>query len=140
MARVEIEMIDNFVFVTELEVRMTDINPANHVGHDAFISLINEARVRFLEHLNFPVPGVGKKGLIIADLAVSYKAQSFYKDRLKFEIGAGDFNKYGCDFFYRVTNMKTGDLVLLAKTGIVFYDYSKNRVTDIPEAFVSHFR
>ncbi len=139
MARIEIKMTDNFVFVTELEVRMTDINPANHVGHDAFVSLINEARVRFLEYLGFPGPGVGKKGLIIADLAVSYKEQSFYKNRLKFEIGAGDFNKYGCDLFYRVTNMKTGGLVLLAKTGIVFFDYSKNRVTNIPEAFVSHF-
>ncbi len=139
MARIEIEMTDNFVFVTELEVRMTDINPGNHVGHDAFVSLINEARVRFLEFLDFPVKGAGKKGLIIADLAVSYKAQSFYKDRLKFKIGAGDFNKHGCDIFYRVTNMKTGALVLLAKTGIVFFDYSKNRVTNIPEEFVSLF-
>ncbi len=139
MARIEIEMIDNFVFVTELEVRMTDINSANHVGHDAFVSLINEARVRFLEYLGFPVKGVEKKGLIIADLAVSYKSQSFYKDRLKFEIGAGDFNKYGCDIFYRVTNIKTDDLVILAKTGIVFFDYSKNKVTNIPETFISHF-
>ena len=139
MARVEIEMIDNFVFVTELKVRMADINSANHLGHDAFISLMNEARVQFLETLSFPIPGVEKKGLIVADLAVSYKSQSFYKDRLKFEIGAGDFNKYGCDIFYRVTNIKTGDLVALAKTGVVFFDYSKNKVTNIPEKFVSHF-
>ncbi len=32
MARIEIEMINNFVFETELEVRMTEINLANHVG------------------------------------------------------------------------------------------------------------
>jgi acyl-CoA thioester hydrolase len=139
MARIEIEMIDNFVFVTELKVRMTDINSANHLGHDAFVSLMNEARVQFLEYLGFPIPGVEETGLIIADLAVSYKAQSFYKDRLKFEIGAGDFNKYGCDIFYRVTTTKTDDLVALAKTGVVFFDYSKNKVTNIPEAFVSYF-
>ena len=78
-------------------------------------------------------------GLIIADLAVSYKSQAFYKDRLKFEIGAGEFNKYGCDIFYRVTNIKSGDLVVLAKTGVVFFDYSKNKVTHIPAAFISHF-
>jgi len=139
MARIEIEMIDNFVFVTELNVRMADINSANHLGHDAVVCLMNEARVQFLESLGFPIPGVEEKGLIIADLAVSYKSQAFYKDRLKFEIGAGDFNKYGCDIFYRVTNVKTGNLVVLAKTGVVFFDYSKNKVTNIPEAFVSHF-
>jgi acyl-CoA thioester hydrolase len=139
MARTEIKMIDNFVFETKLEVRMTDINVANHLGHDTFVSLINEARVQFMESLGFPEPGTGKVGLIIADLEVSYKAQAFYKDKLKFEVGAGDFNKYGCDIFYRVTNIKTGDLVVLAKTGIVFFDYFKNRVTNIPEAFISNF-
>lgn len=139
MARIEIEMIDNFVFVTELNVRMSDINTANHLGHDAVVSLMNEARVQFLETLGFSMPGVEETGLIIADLAVAYKSQAFYKDRLKFEIGAGDFNKYGCDIFYRVSNIKTGDLVALAKTGVVFFDYSKNRVANIPEAFVAHF-
>jgi acyl-CoA thioesterase FadM len=139
MARIEIEMIDDFVFVTEFKVRMADINSAKHLGHDAFVSLMNEARVQFLDYLGFSIPGVEEKGLIIADLAVSYKSQSFYKDRLKFEIGAGDFNKYGCDIFYRVTNIKTDDLVAFAKTGVVFFDYSKNKVTNIPEAFVSHF-
>lgn len=139
MARIEIEMIDHFVFVTELTVRMADINSANHLGHDAVVSLMNEARVQFLASLGFPIPGGEETGLIIADLAVSYKSQSFYKDRLKFEIGAGDFNKYGCNIFYRVTNIKTGDVVVLAKTGVVFFDYLKNKVTHIPEAFVSYF-
>ncbi len=138
MACIEIEMTDNFIFATELEVRMLDINQANHVGHDTFVSLINEARVQFLDSLDFPETGIEKQSLIIADLAVSYKSQSYYKDRLKIEIGAGDFNKYGCDIFYRVTNIKTGDLVVLAKTGVVFFDYAKNRVAKIPEEFVSH--
>jgi len=139
MARIEIEMTGNFIFETELKVRMADINTANHLGHDAFVSLMNEARVQFLEYLGFYRPGVGKTGLIIADLSVSYKSQAFYKDRLKFEIGAAVINKYGCDIFYRVTNTKTDDLVVLAKTGVVFFDYSKNRVITIPEEFVSHF-
>jgi acyl-CoA thioesterase FadM len=68
MARIKIEMIENFSFVTELEVRMTDINTANHVGHDVFVSLINESRVRFLEYLGFPVPGVEKIRLPISQM------------------------------------------------------------------------
>ncbi len=139
MARIEIEMINNFVFETELEVRMTEINLGNHVGHDSFVSLMNEARIRFLDYLGFKTVIGDGKGLIIADLAVSYKAQAFYKDRLKFEIGAGDFNKYGCDIFYRITNKGTGELVVHAKTGVVFFDYLKNQVADIPEAFASKF-
>ena len=58
---------------------------------------------------------------------------------LKFEIGAGEFNTYGCDLFYRVTNTKTGTLVVLAKTGIVFFDHVQKKLVKTPGAFSSHF-
>lgn len=139
MARIEIEMTENIVFETELAIRISDLNYTNHVGNDAFVSIIHEARVKFLENFGFSEIDVDGKGLIVSDLAVSYKSLSFYGDKLKFEIGAGDFNKYGCDIFYRVTNTKTNNLVLLAKTGIVFFDYAKNKITTTPEAFLAHF-
>jgi len=34
---------------------------------------------------------------------------------------------------------KTNDLILLAKTGIVFFDYAENKITTTPEVFSSHF-
>ncbi|CCK78698.1 uncharacterized protein related to thioesterase [Desulfobacula toluolica Tol2] len=132
-------MIKKFVFETEIAIRISNLNYGNHVGHDALISLMHEARVRFLCRFGFSETDIDGKGLILADLAVSYKSQSFYGDKLKFEIGTGDFNKYGCDIFYRATNAKTGNLVLLAKTGIVFIDRTQNKVTTIPEAFLSQF-
>jgi len=139
MARVEIEMIENFVFETELAVRVTDTNYAKHVGNDTFLTLINEARVRFLNNFGFSEENIDSRAIIISDLAVLYKSQSVYGDKLKFEIGAGDFTKHGCDIFYRVTNTKNNTLVILAKTGIVFFDYDKNKITTTPEAFSSLF-
>ncbi len=139
MARIKIEMIEDFVFKTELAIRISDLNYTNHVDNDAFVSIIHEAREKFLENFDFTKTNVNGKGLIVSDLAVSYQSLSFYGDKLKFEIGAGDFNQYGCDIFYRVTNTKTNDLILLAKTGIVFFDYAENKITTTPEAFSSHF-
>jgi len=140
MARIEIKMVDVFVFETELTIRTTDLNFANHVGNDNFVSLMQEARTRFFMDLGYSDLDVEGKGTIISDLAVVYKSQSYYGERLKFELGAGDFNKYGCDIFYRVTNAENQKLVLEAKTGIIFFDYEKNKVTTIPEGFMSHFR
>ena len=136
MARVQIDMIKEFTFETELSIRITDINYGNHVGHDSFISLLHEARLKFLKSIGFSEANIDGKALILSDLAVSYESQAFYGDTLQFEIGAGEFNKYGCDFFYRVSNKKTGKLVLLAKTGIVFFDYAKNKITTMPGAFL----
>ncbi len=135
MARVQIDMIKNFTFETELSIRITDINYGNHVGHDSFISLLHEARLRFLQNIGFSEANIDGKALILSDLAVSYESQAFYGDKLRFEIGAGEFNKYGCDFFYRVSNKKTRKLILIAKTGIVFFDYKENKITTMPGAF-----
>ena len=139
MARIEIKMVDVFLFETELTIRTTDINFANHVGNDTFVSLMQEARTRFFMDLGYSDLDVEGKGTIISDLAVIHKSQSYYGERLKFELGAGDFNKYGCDIFYRVTNAENQKLVLEAKTGIIFFDYEKNKVTTIPAGFMSHF-
>ncbi|MGM0656413.1 MAG: acyl-CoA thioesterase [Thermodesulfobacteriota bacterium] len=139
MARIQIKMVDGFVFETELTIRTTDLNFANHVGNDTFVSLMQEARTRFFMDLGYSDLDVEGKGTIISDLAVIYKSQSYYGERLKFELGVGDFNKYGCDIFYRVTNAENQKLILEAKTGIIFFDYEKNKVTTIPEGFMSHF-
>ena len=53
--------------------------------------------------------------------------------------GAGEFNKYGCDIFYRATNTKNKKTVLEAKTGIVFFNYEQNKISTVPERFRSQF-
>ena len=139
MARVEINMPEKFTFETILDIRIQDINYGNHVGHDSFISILHEARLKFLKTLGYTETDIEGKALVISDLAVSYKSQCFYSDALKIEIQPADFNKYGCDLFYKVTRTKASDLILLAKTGIVFFDYIKNKVTTVPEAFVCKY-
>lgn len=138
MARIEIKMVDYLLFETELTIRTTDINLANHVGNDTFVSLMQEARTRFFMDLGYSGMDIEGMGIVISDLVVVYKSQSYYGERLKFELGAGDFNRYGCDIFYRVTNAENQKLVLEAKTGIVFFDYENNKVSTIPEGFMSN--
>lgn len=45
MARVRLSFPDDaFSFTTEMPVRITDVNGANHLGNDALISMLSEAR------------------------------------------------------------------------------------------------
>jgi acyl-CoA thioester hydrolase len=135
MARIEIPMPQIYAFTTELDIRIQDINIANHVGHDTFISLLHEARVRFLHHLGYTEADIEGRAILVSDLAVVYKAQARHRDRLRCEIAAGEFNKYGCDIFYRMTRARDNTLILEAKTGIVFFNYLENKVTRMPRAF-----
>ena len=135
MARVKLVLPEVFTFKTVLDVRVTEINYGNHVGNDRMVSLLHEARLRYLRSLGFGEFNIAGLGLMVTDLVVEFKSESFVGENLQFEIGVTDFNKYGCDFIYRVTCADEGRLVTMAKTGIVFFDYDERKIARIPKKF-----
>jgi acyl-CoA thioesterase FadM len=134
MARIKLAMPEEFRFVTELEVRIGDINYGNHLGHDALISLLHEARVRFLASFGWTELNCGGKGLILNDLAVVYKSDSFYGDQLKIKVEPVDIQPAGFDLCYRVEQALNGTLIAEAKTGMIAFDYSLRKVSVLPES------
>ena len=93
MARIEISLPNEFLFSTQLKVRVTDLNYGNHVGNDNILGLIHEARMEFYCKLGFKneLSFEGSVGQVISDAAIVYKAEAFYGDVLVCEIAAGDF-------------------------------------------------
>ncbi len=139
MARVRLELPDDLPFTTELTVRVTDLNYGGHVGNDTILAFAHEARARFLASHGLQELDVDGRGIIIADAVVVYRAESFFGERLRVSLGAGDFNKYGCDIFYRFEKEDATE-VARAKTGLVFFDYGARRIAKAPEAFLALFR
>jgi acyl-CoA thioesterase FadM len=135
MARVELELPEQFMFGTEIPVRISDINYGNHLGNDAVLSLLHEARLQFFKQFGFKESDIGGAGIIMVDSVVIYLSQAFYGDVLLIEVTVADLNKYGFDLLYRITNRQTGKEVARAKTGILCFDYTKNRVASVPQAF-----
>ncbi|HEX8659636.1 MAG TPA: thioesterase family protein, partial [Hymenobacter sp.] len=74
MARVKVALPDTFSFTTELPVRITDLNYGGHLGNDALLGILHEARVHFLRSVGVPndYDPVTKLGLIMVDVAVEY--------------------------------------------------------------------
>jgi len=140
VARIKLEFPDNaFCFETRMPVRITDINGANHLGNDALISMLSEARAQFLVEYGIEEADQNGMGIIVTDLATMYQGESFYPDMLRFEVGLLDFNKYGGDFVFRVTKAETGQSVAMAKYGFVFFNYQTREVTPMPESFRARF-
>lgn len=135
MARIKIPLPDEFVFAIEVRVRISDINYGGHLGNDAVLSLLHEARLQFLRANGYSEMDVEGVGIIMSDAAVVYKSQAFHGDVLKVQVAVQDFNPRGCDLVYRVTQSDGGREVARAKTGIVFFDYGTGRVASLPEAF-----
>lgn len=135
MTRVKLELPQKFDFSTDIQVCISNINYGGHLGNDALLSLIHEARIRFLEDHGYTESDIDGVGIIMVDTVIVYKSESFHGDVLTFEVAVDDVGKVGCDFCFRVTKKDTGKDMAHAKTGIVFFDYGMRKVVNTPHAF-----
>jgi acyl-CoA thioester hydrolase len=140
MARIKIRLPEEVIFSTTLNIRITDINYGGHLGNDSVLSLIHEARVRFLNSHGFSEQNVDGVGIIMTDSVIVYSSESFYGDEIKFDIAIDDITNTGCDIYYHMTNNKSGKEVAKVKTGIVFFNYENKKVTRTPELFLEKFK
>lgn len=136
MARVKLTLPGKFIFETDIPVRITDINYGGHLGNDSVMSLIHEARVRFLAEHGYTELDICGAGLIQSDAVIIFKSEAFYGDTIIVKVAVGDFSSTGCDFFFLLENKVDGKLVAQAKTGIVFYDYKRRKPLRVPDDFM----
>jgi acyl-CoA thioesterase FadM len=140
MARLKLDFPeDQWYYSTPMTVRVTDINAANHLGNDSMISMISEARARFLFEYGVAETERDGTGIIVTDLATTYRAEAHAHDQLLFEVGVMDFNKYGGDITFRVTRPRDKTLIAMAKYGFVFFNYKTSQVVAMPDEFRAKF-
>lgn len=133
MARIKLSLPENFPFSTQFPVRITDINYGNHLGNDAVLGLLHEARMQFLHSVGYSELNLAGVGMIMADVAIEFKAEAFYGEVLKAYVAAGEFTKIGFDIYYKLVKGEAETVVALAKTGMVCFDYEKRKVAAVPE-------
>jgi acyl-CoA thioesterase FadM len=119
----------------ERKVGISDLNYAKHLDSVAMVNILHEARLQMLADLGFTEGNIYGLGLVVTDFAIEYCAESFANDTLIIDVSLGEFNRYGCDIGYIVTNGALDQIVCKAKTGVVFMDFDKHQLADVPAAF-----
>ncbi len=133
--RVRIDLPDHFHFQTEVPVYIGHINYGGHLDNALLLSIVSEARLRFLKSMGFTELDVDGTGTVVADAAVQYKAEAFHGDLLSLRIAVLNLERKSCDLFWQMTDSPSGREVARGKTGVVFFDYATRKVTEIPAAF-----
>lgn len=138
MARIKVSLPQQFPFSTRIPVRISDVNYGGHVGNDAILSILHEARLQFLKHLGYSEMNLGGKGMIMSDVAIEFKAEAFYGDTIIASVAANDISRISFDLCYRLEKQSDGKLVTvaIAKTGMVCYDYTHKKVAALPDEVV----
>ena len=132
MARIKVDIPATAVFEALIPVRITDLNYGNHLGNDALLSILHEARMQLLLYVGYSELNLGGASLIMADVAIEYKGEAFYGDTLRINMAFADLSKYGFDITYHVTNQH-GREVARAKTGMLCFNYQERKLMALPQ-------
>lgn len=139
MARIHIDLPERFDFSTDITLYLSHINYGNHLDNAMLLTVVSEARLRFLKSMGYTELDVEGVGIIVADAALQYRAEAHHGEVMRVAMAARDFNKYGCDLMWQMTEAGSGREVARGKTGILFFDYARSKVTAVPPGFAARF-
>lgn len=137
MSRVRVDVPEQFLFSMEKSVGISDVNYARHLDSVSMVQFLHEARLQFLASLGFTEGNIFGLGMVVTDMAIDYRSESFANDRLIFDVGVSNFNRYGLDIVVQVTNGALESVVCQAKIGVVFFDFDKHQISPMPGAFIA---
>lgn len=140
MSRVRIKFPDTPpLFSCTIPVRISDINYGNHLGNDAVLSIIHEARMQLLAEWGYTELDAGGNSLIMGDVMIAYRGEAFYGEALLIDIYATELSLRAFDLLYHIQTLRLGSMVAIAhaKTGMVCFDYTQRRTALLGEALKS---
>ena len=135
-------MTDSFRHRTRLEVRFRDIDAFGHVNNAAFVTFLEQARVRYLIDV-LRVETVQRLPLILAALQVDFRAPILFGHNVEIETRVDWIGNTSFSMSHRMTAgteaAAAERLVAEATTVLVAYDYATERPIRVPEPWREAF-
>ncbi len=132
MARIVFDLPPHFGFATELQIYISHVNQGGHLDNAQLLSLVSEARVRFFQSLGYPEADVGGLSIVVGDIVAQYQSEGFHGETMRVEMAPADFNRYGFDLVFYMTEKASGREVARGKIGIVFIGKASRKVAAVP--------
>lgn len=119
-----------------IPVRITDINYGGHVGNDAILGIVHEARMLMLAAYGYTELNAAGNSLIMGDVMIAYRGEAFYGDTLIVKIYAGEPGPLSFDLLYHITTLRNGQEKDIAhcKTGMVCFNYETRKKALLTDA------
>ncbi len=136
MGRLKLVEQPVYKFSYDYTVKVRDINYGNHLGNDALVGVLHEARIDMLHSLGCSELNLGdnETGLIMGDLVINFMKESFMHDELIVYTQVDDLKNSSFRVYYKV--VRCPDTIALAETGLVAVNYNEKGIGSIPDFFI----
>jgi acyl-CoA thioester hydrolase len=140
MARIQFELPEQFRFHTDIQIYISHVNQGGHLDNAQLLTLVSEARLRFFKSLGYTESNVDGCPIVVGDLLAQYKSEGFHGETMCIRMEPADFNPYGFDLVFQMTDKDSGREVARGKTGIVFVRPDAKKATPMPAGILAKLR
>ena len=116
-------------FVHEEQVRFRDLDPMGHVNNAVFLTYLEQARVAFFAEMG-AATGLEDMNMIVARVEIDFKAPVRLGQEVEVSVRASRFGTKSFDLDYELR--VEGELVAVAKSVQVAYDYKRREPVPVP--------
>ncbi|MCH9632403.1 MAG: hypothetical protein S4CHLAM6_07370 [Chlamydiae bacterium] len=131
--------LEQKVFKTEILIQVSDINYGGHLGNDRFLTVAQEARIRWLRSHGWSEKNIGNtgNGFFVVEANLKYHHEVFLGQTLIVDLFISECTKCTCllqyEFFEKESQRKVGSV----STKVAFFDYSKRKLSKVPLALLN---
>lgn len=115
-----------------LTVRITDMNYGRHLGHDAVVSLLHEARIQAFAALDLPEWDMHGHPSVVADLAIQYHSEARWPDALLIETAVLEPQGKALIIYQRIYQADSEQLVATSRVNQLLIDLATGRPVEVP--------
>lgn len=134
MERVKLEFpAEAIIHRHPLAVRVTDMNYGRHLGHDALVSLLHEARIQAFAALGLSEWDMHGYPTLVADLAVQYQSEARWPDALIIATAVPEPQGKALTVYQRIYQAESEQIVATARVNQLLIDVASGRPIEVPE-------
>lgn len=131
-------MNDPEVFEQEITVEQAHLDKLNHVNNVQFLQWIQDVAEGHWLQAAKPV-WLEKYAWVALNHFIEYKKPAFLGDKLLIQTHVNEFTGPKSNRFVRITNPKTGDLIVQSSTWWCMIDRASSRPVRLPEEILESF-
>ncbi len=129
-------LMSDFNFSYPITVRYSDLDPQGHVNNARYLSYIEQARVKYIQHLNlWDGNSFLDIGVVIANVQIDFKAPIFISDDIQVEMRVSRLGRKSFEMEYQITGITNEKVFATSSTILVAYDYHKGRTIPISKVW-----
>ncbi|MBN1305732.1 MAG: acyl-CoA thioesterase [Anaerolineales bacterium] len=136
--------MDSFRFYHPIEIRYADLDPQGHVNNAHYLTLFEQTRLKYLEHLGLFTPGQSflELGIIIAEIRVAFLTPVTLEQQVRIGMRTAHLGNKSLETEYSLQDAVSGDELAACTTILVAFDYQSGQTVQIPDRWrkiIEHF-